>query len=59
LGKFWRVLKWKMLACFIAIWSVSRPFGIFWDFIGHLVIFPLFWYAPPKEIWQPWTPPAP
>jgi hypothetical protein len=34
LGKFWRVLQWKMLVYLIAIWSYLRPFGIF---CGHLV----------------------
>jgi hypothetical protein len=39
LGKFSRVLQWKMLAYFIAIWSIVRPFGIF---CGHLVFLWLF-----------------
>jgi hypothetical protein len=34
LGKFWRVLQWKMLEYFIAI-SFFWPFGIFY---GYLVI---------------------
>jgi hypothetical protein len=46
LGKFWRVLQWKMLAYFL-------PFGIFCGFYWSFGNFPLFWYAPPKEIWQP------
>jgi hypothetical protein len=29
LGKFWRVLQWKMLVYFMAIWSILLPFGIF------------------------------
>jgi hypothetical protein len=58
LGKFWRVLQWKILVYFMIIWSISRPFEIF---CGHLVyfvviwyIFPHFWYFVPRKIWQPW-----
>jgi hypothetical protein len=36
LGKFGRVLQWKMLVYFIAVWSNLRPFGIIY---GHLVYF--------------------
>jgi hypothetical protein len=36
LGKFWRVLQWKMLVYFMADWSILRPFGIF---CGHLIYF--------------------
>jgi hypothetical protein len=55
LGKFWRALEWRMLACF---W----PFGTFY---GHLVYFMAFgnlvviWYIFPRfgilcqKIWQP------
>jgi hypothetical protein len=28
LGKFWRVLRWKMLVYFMAIWHILRLFGI-------------------------------
>jgi hypothetical protein len=49
LGKFWRVLQWKMSVYFIAIWSmivgtiwyILWPFGIF---SGHLVYFMVIWY---------------
>jgi hypothetical protein len=45
LGKFWRVLEWKMLEHFMAIWSVLRPWVSFWAFgkiYGNLVyIFPV------------------
>jgi hypothetical protein len=44
LGKFWMVLKWKMLVYFIAIWFIIRPFGIF---CGHLVYFMVIWYIFP------------
>jgi hypothetical protein len=37
LGKFWRVLQWKMLPCWYILW----PFGIFY---GHLVYFMAIWY---------------
>jgi hypothetical protein len=39
LGKFWRILSWKTLVYFMAIWSISRPSGIFY---GHLIYFPPF-----------------
>jgi hypothetical protein len=47
LGKFWRILQWKILVYFLAIWSIFRPFGIcilwpFGAFYGHLVYFPRF-----------------
>jgi hypothetical protein len=55
LGKFWRVLQWKMLVYFM------DPFTVFcyilWTFgtvRGNLAyIFP-FWYFVPRKIWQPW-----
>jgi hypothetical protein len=34
LGEFCRVLEWQMLVHFMAIWSISRPFGMAY---GHLV----------------------
>jgi hypothetical protein len=40
LGKFWRVLQWKILVYFMAIWSILRIFDIFY---GHLVYFPPSW----------------
>jgi hypothetical protein len=49
LAKFWRVLQWKMLAYFTAIWSVFRPFwSILWlfgIFYGSLVYFSPVWYV--------------
>jgi hypothetical protein len=44
LGKFWRVLQWKMLVYFFTIWSILRPIGIFY---GHLVYFVVIWYTLP------------
>jgi uncharacterized Tic20 family protein len=41
LGKFWRVLQWKMLAYFMAIWSILLPFGT--CICGHLVNFLVIW----------------
>jgi hypothetical protein len=32
MGKFLRDLKWKILVYFIAIWSVLRPFGMFYGY---------------------------
>jgi hypothetical protein len=50
LGKFWRVLQWKMLVNFMAIWSTY--------FMGHLVYFVAIWYTyfmVIGYIWQPWS----
>jgi hypothetical protein len=45
LGKFWRVLQWKILVYFIIIWSFLRPLEIFY---GHLVYFVVNWYISPR-----------
>jgi hypothetical protein len=44
LGKFWRVLQWKVLVYFMEIWSILWPFGRhilcpFDIFYGYLVYF--------------------
>jgi hypothetical protein len=52
LGKFCRVLLWKILVYFMTIWSILQPFGIF---CGNLVYFSPFWYFGPRKIWQPWA----
>jgi hypothetical protein len=55
LGKFWRVLQWKMMdTC-----SILRSFVFFYGHLvyvvrGSSVYFPPFWYFVPKQIWQPW-----
>jgi putative copper export protein len=41
LGKFGTVLQWKMLAYFMAIWSILKQFG---KFYGLMVCFVAFWY---------------
>jgi hypothetical protein len=49
LGKFWMVLKWKVLVYFMPLWYVIWPFGtyilgsfvIFWV---NLVYFGFIWY---------------
>jgi hypothetical protein len=41
LGKFWRVLQWKMLVCFMAIWNILRSFGIP---ISCSLVFLVVWY---------------
>jgi hypothetical protein len=66
LGKFWRVLQWKVLVYFMAIWSILWLFGIgilwlfgigiLWPYgidYGNLLHFPQFWYVLPRKIWQP------
>jgi hypothetical protein len=50
LGKFWKVLQWKMLPFFSFILSILRPNVIFYGhfvstFKGHLVYFSPFWYV--------------
>jgi hypothetical protein len=45
LGKFWRVLLWKILVCFMTIWSILRPLEIYY---GHLVYFVVIWYIFPR-----------
>jgi hypothetical protein len=37
LGKFWRVLQWKLLIYFTSIWCILQPF------CGHLGYFMAFW----------------
>jgi hypothetical protein len=51
LGKFWRVLQWKMLVYFMAIWYILWHFGIF---CGHLAYFHSFGIESQQKIWQPW-----
>jgi hypothetical protein len=58
LGKFWRVLQWKMLVKFINTWSILLSSVIFyghWIYIvrGNLVYFSLFWFFVRRKIWQP------
>jgi hypothetical protein len=45
LGKFWRVLEWKILVSFMTIWSVLRPLEIL---NGNLVYFVVIWYIFPR-----------
>jgi hypothetical protein len=57
LGKFWRVLEWKMLVFydyleyFTSIWYYLWPFGMIF---GHLVLFSQIGMFGPRKIWQPW-----
>jgi hypothetical protein len=59
LGKFLRVLQWKMLKYFMDIGSILQQIGLFYD---HLVCFMViwymyfspFWYVAPRKIWHPW-----
>jgi hypothetical protein len=44
LGKFFRVLQWKMLVYFKAIWSILWPTCIL---CGFLVYFRVLWYIYP------------
>jgi hypothetical protein len=53
LGKFWRVLQWKMLVYCTAIWYIFWPIGIQYMVSCYVHIFP-FWYVVPRKIWQSW-----
>jgi hypothetical protein len=44
LGKFCRVLVWKILVYFMTIWSTLWPLEMFY---GHLVYFVVIWYIFP------------
>jgi hypothetical protein len=44
LGKFWRVLLWKILVYFMTIWPILRPLELFY---GLLVYFGVIWYIFP------------
>jgi hypothetical protein len=44
LGKFGRVLQWKMFVFYLAIWSIL---WLFVTFYGHLVYFMVIWYIFP------------
>jgi hypothetical protein len=41
LGKFWRALDWKMLIYFLAFGIFNGHFGIFYDYLVHIVF---IWY---------------
>jgi hypothetical protein len=64
LGKFWRVLQWKMLVYFMAIWPILRQFSMLcchmvnFVVISYTYVSPL-WYVVPIQIWQPWPRHAP
>jgi hypothetical protein len=45
LGKFWRVLQWKILVYLMTIWSILRPLK---KCYGHLVYFAVVWYISPR-----------
>jgi hypothetical protein len=58
LGKFWSVLKWKMLVNFKAIWSVLLLLGIFYGHLVYFVVILLFFpvlVCCTQKIWQPWS----
>jgi hypothetical protein len=44
IGKFGRVLQWKMMVYFMDTWSILRSFVIFYE---HLVQFVVIWYIFP------------
>jgi hypothetical protein len=55
LGKFWRVLQWKIMVYFMDTRSILRSLVIFYGHLVHIVhgnFFP-FWNFVPRKIWQP------
>jgi hypothetical protein len=38
LGKFWRVLQWKILVYFMTIWSILPPFGIYCGYLVYFIV---------------------
>jgi hypothetical protein len=55
LGKFWRVLQWKILVYFMTFWSTN------FTAIGNNLwpYFVVIWCISPRfgtKIWQPWIP---
>jgi hypothetical protein len=54
LGQFWRALEWKVLAYFMAIKNILRPFGIIYDHLaiyGNVVYFsPFLVYSAKKNL---------
>jgi hypothetical protein len=59
LGKFWRVLHWKMMVCFMDTTVFCYILWTFDTVRGNLVYFSLFWFFVPRKIWQPWCCPEP
>jgi hypothetical protein len=63
LGKFWRVLHWKMLVYFIVVLSILQPFCMFHGHFVYftailyiscsLIIFSPMWVSFTQTIWQP------
>jgi hypothetical protein len=53
LGKFGRVLQWKMLVYFMVIWSILWPFGLVYGHFIYLMVilymyFVVIWYIFPR-----------
>jgi hypothetical protein len=62
LGKFWRIVDWKMLKYFMAIWNIFWTFGIFmtiWYILCSLGTLFLALVYCTKKIWQPCFQPSP
>jgi hypothetical protein len=51
LGKFYRVLRWKMLVYFTAFWFILLPFGI--HILWLFGIFSSFWNVETRQILPP------
>jgi hypothetical protein len=52
LGKFWRVLQWKMLVFFMDTWSILRSLVIFYGSWNIGIFFPVL-VCVRRKIWQP------
>jgi hypothetical protein len=46
LGKFWRVLQWKMMVYFMDSWSILRSFVIFYRHLVYVVRGNLVYFSP-------------
>jgi hypothetical protein len=44
MGKYWRVLLWKILVYLMTIWSILRPLEIFYSHLVYFVVSLLFFY---------------
>jgi hypothetical protein len=50
LGQFWRVLQWKTLVNFMAIWSILQPFGVFLVILYIFLVFGILYLGAKKNL---------
>jgi hypothetical protein len=51
LGKFWRVVQWKMLYYIILFYGHLNYFMAIWYIMWYFGLFSAFWYVVPRKIW--------